>query len=43
MAEFSDVSETDIGLLIEDLYQAKKVKIINQKAKLQDRLILLNV
>ncbi len=43
MAEFSDVSESDIGLLIEDLYQAKKVKIINQKAKLQDRLILLNV
>ncbi len=43
MAEFSDVSESDIGLLIEDLYQAKKIKIINQKEKLQDRLILLNV
>ncbi|MEA5594466.1 ATP-binding protein [Rivularia sp. UHCC 0363] len=43
MAEFPDVSESDIGLLIEDLYQAKKIKIINQKEKLQDRLILLNV
>ncbi|MBE9211484.1 ATP-binding protein [Plectonema cf. radiosum LEGE 06105] len=41
--EFSDVSESDVKLLIQSLCEEKKVKIINTEKKLQDQLILLNV
>lgn len=39
VAQFPEVEETDLQLLIDLLCQEQKVKIINPKAKLQDRLI----
>ncbi|PMB51767.1 KAP family P-loop domain-containing protein [Fischerella thermalis CCMEE 5201] len=41
VAQFPEVEETDLQLLIDLLCQEQKVKIINPKAKLQDRLICL--
>lgn len=41
IAEFSDVSENDVKLLIQLLCQEMKVKIMNPKAKLEDQLICL--
>lgn len=39
VAQFPEVEETDLQLLIDSLCQEQKVKIINPKANLQDRLI----
>ncbi|WP_016865758.1 hypothetical protein [Fischerella muscicola] len=39
VAQFPEVEETDLQLLMELLCQEQKVKIINPKANLQDRLI----
>ncbi len=41
IAEFSDVSESDVKLLIQSLCDESKVKIMNPKAKLEDQLICL--
>ncbi|PLZ95952.1 KAP family P-loop domain-containing protein [Fischerella thermalis CCMEE 5268] len=41
VAQFPEVEETDLQLLMDLLCQEQKVKIINPKAKLQDRLICL--
>ena len=41
VSQFPDVKETDIQYLIDLLCQEKKVKIMNPKAKLPDRLICL--
>ena len=41
MDEFSDVSESDVTLLIQSLCEERKVKLTNPKAKLQDQLIYL--
>ncbi len=41
IAEFSDVSESDVKLLIQSLCDERKVKIMNPKAKLEDQLICL--
>ena len=43
IAEFSDVSERDVKLLMQSLCNERKVKIINSSGKLKDQLILLNV
>ncbi|MBF2068274.1 ATP-binding protein, partial [Fischerella thermalis] len=39
VAQFPEVEETDLQLLMDSLCQEQKVKIINPKANLQDRLI----
>nr|CAC39269.1 hypothetical protein [Tolypothrix sp. PCC 7601] len=41
VSHFSDIKESEIQHLIDLLCQEKKVKIINPKAKIQDRLICL--
>ncbi|MEM6403931.1 MAG: ATP-binding protein, partial [Cyanobacteria bacterium P01_D01_bin.116] len=41
IAEFTDVSESDVKLLIQSLCDERKVKIMNSKAKLEDQLICL--
>ncbi|MDK2408359.1 MAG: ATP-binding protein [Aphanizomenon flos-aquae KM1D3_PB] len=40
-SQFSDIKETEIRSLIEQLYQEKKVKTVNPEAKLSEQLICL--
>ncbi|MGF1673988.1 MAG: ATP-binding protein [Rivularia sp. (in: cyanobacteria)] len=43
MVQFSDVSESDVNLLIKSLCDERKVKILDSKAKLKDQVIVLSV
>ena len=43
IAEFSDVTQSDVILQIQALCQERKVKILDPKAKVEDQLICLNV
>jgi len=43
MLQFSNVSESDVNLLIQSLCDERKVKIFDSKAKLKDQVILLSV